>query len=230
MRDGFMTMPMPSRRRSTHFLAIVILLLTMCVGERLSAADYSGLWQTNWGALTLVQKGTQVTGSYPKNKGKVLGTVGEDGILLGSWTQTENQRGGQLRFVLSGDGSSFAGQWSYGDGKWEEEKWNGQRAAQPLEAPAVADFAGKWKTEWSAGPLTLRMNQKGNQVAGTYDFQGGTLQGAIDGKILEGTWKQKDGAKGFFRFTLTPDGEGFMGSWWQTGRKPGAWNGIRILE
>ena len=93
----------------------------------------------------------------------------------------------------------------------------------------TADFSGKWETVWDGGSQTtsLTIEQSGSKVSGKYTYQGGKISGVVRGSVLTGSWWQKDGASGEYRFVLSADGRSFKGQWkngkskaWQ-----GTWNG-----
>jgi hypothetical protein len=91
----------------------------------------SGTWKTSFGLMTLTQTGSQVTGSYPHDSGKIEGTL-EGNVLRGSWSESPSYKppkdAGDLEFTFSEDGRNFTGTWRYGsqkqswDGKWTGEK------------------------------------------------------------------------------------------------------------
>ena len=92
--------------------------------------SWAGRWETNWGALTLTQSGTTVTGSYTHDGGKITGTVSGT-TLTGTWSEGPTFAGpndaGPLVFKLGADGKSFSGLWNY-EGKTPDKSWNGTRA------------------------------------------------------------------------------------------------------
>lgn len=84
--------------------------------------SFTGTWNTNWGAMNLIQTGTEVTGSYEHDNGKFTGTV-EGRIVKGTWSEapgyTPPDDAGDAEFTLSDDCRSFAGNWRYGiTGSW----------------------------------------------------------------------------------------------------------------
>lgn len=90
--------------------------------------DVSGVWDSDYGTLTLKQRGQEVTGTYEyledddtKVRGTVRGTLNKR-TLNGTWYEAEDSGEMQLRF--SEDGLSFRGEWQEEDGSGE---WNGER-------------------------------------------------------------------------------------------------------
>lgn len=92
-----------------------------------SAGSFGGTWTTNWGDMTLSQSGSQVSGSYSHSQGSLSGTV-SGSVLRFRWYQKGNGNKGSGRFVLSSDGRSFSGSWSYTDDPDKNGRsWTGSR-------------------------------------------------------------------------------------------------------
>ena len=93
-------------------------------------------------------------------------------------------------------------------------------------------WSGEWDTEqW--GKMTLQQN--GNKVTGSYEWDGGKIAGTVSGNMLKGTWSesptyQPENDAGDFEFTLSPDGNSFTGRWryGSGGDWDGDWDGERI--
>ncbi len=94
-------------------------------------------------------------------------------------------------------------------------------------APDLNTFDGVWFTDFGEMHLT----QQGNQVSGTYDYDGGKLTGTVTDSVLRFQWTQA-GGKGSGRFLLAADGKSFKGYWYR-GADPAladqVWNGTRSL-
>lgn len=86
-------------------------------------ADWSGSWATNFNAMTLVQKGNRVTGTYAYKGGRIEGTV-QGSVLKGKWFQSNGS--GSFEFRLAADGRSFKGRWGNGQ-TLTGGVWNGRR-------------------------------------------------------------------------------------------------------
>lgn len=85
---------------------------------------WSGAWSTNFGAMTLSQAGSQVTGRYDYRGGRIEGRL--DGrVLRGTWIQ-DNARG-HFVFRLAADGRSFQGRWGRGSADSDGGDWQGSR-------------------------------------------------------------------------------------------------------
>ena len=79
---------------------------------------------------------------------------------------------------------------------------------------AQASYAGVWHTDFGVMELEI----KGTRVTGTYGPNAGRLEGALNGKVMIGTWRQSapgsGGATwGTFELTFSADGQTFTCRW-----------------
>ena len=90
-------------------------------------------------------------------------------------------------------------------------------AATPTPTPTgmpSATWTGVWATNWG----NMELTQSDGSVTGTYVHDEGQIQGTVQGNKLIGTWSEypsyapPDDA-GEFEFTLSPDGNSFLGRW-----------------
>ncbi|MBV9470284.1 MAG: hypothetical protein JOZ57_13690, partial [Abitibacteriaceae bacterium] len=81
---------------------------------------------------------------------------------------------------------------------------------KPNGALDLNTFDGVWFTDFGEMHLT----QQGNQVSGTYDYDGGKLTGTVTDSVLRFQWTQT-GGKGSGRFLLAADGKSFNGYWYR---------------
>lgn len=87
--------------------------------------DWSGLWRTDYGNMTLTQVGDQITGTYESQEGKVNGTVNGN-VFSGTWKETDDE--GTFVFTLSSDERSFTGTWKETSPNPNSGgAWNGKR-------------------------------------------------------------------------------------------------------
>lgn len=92
----------------------------------------AGIWDTNFGQMTITQSGNRITGTYTHDNGKIEGTLKEN-ILTGKWSEAPSYRppndAGDFKFIFSQGFKSFEGYWRYGFGgkDWSGE-WHGNRA------------------------------------------------------------------------------------------------------
>ena len=79
--------------------------------------SWTGVWETTFGDLELVQEGSSVTGRYTHNQGRISGTVSGD-TLKGTWSEAPSYRpsedAGGVELVMSEGCGSFRGSWRYG--------------------------------------------------------------------------------------------------------------------
>jgi len=90
-------------------------------------AIWSGLWDSDWGTMQVMQSGNHVTATYPYEDGRITGTVSGN-TLTGTWSQSPSYQlpddAGDVVFTMSANGNSFTGTWRFGtntgtwDGTW----------------------------------------------------------------------------------------------------------------
>jgi hypothetical protein len=90
--------------------------------------DWTGVWNTDWGTMQFMQSGTNVSGTYTLDSGKIQGAM--TGIQLsGAWSKspsyTTPKDAGALQLNMSPLGDQFVGRWKYGACPWEGS-WNGK--------------------------------------------------------------------------------------------------------
>ena len=126
-------------------------------------------------------------------------------------------------------------------GDWSEEVITTLKIVpreEPPPEPVSPSSTANWSGQWDCGVWgVLTLTQSGNQVTGTYTYQGGILTATAtgdNGNTLVGTWSEdpthmppKDA--GDIEFTMSADGNSFTGQWrydssgaWQP------WNGQRV--
>jgi len=220
-----------------------------------ACAPFEGTWSSQsggWnGPITFRRSGNQVTGTYELQGSacSISGILSGD-VLEGEYSQPSyadpRYRRGRIRFVLSGDRQSYAGQWWDANGA-AGGTWNGQCQSPSSGSGSggvvsgtsggatndCAPFEGAWASQsgaWS-GPIIFR--RSGNQVTGSYELQGSacTVSGILSGDVLEGEYSQPSYPnprylRGRIRFVLAGDRRSFTGQWWDANGAPGGtWNG-----
>jgi hypothetical protein len=99
--------------------------------ENTSAQTISGVWETNWGDVTLQQNSANVTGHYVHDNGKIQGQLSTDGkTLTANWSEAPSYQppndAGKTVLTFSSDLKSFSGPWGYGatlnNGTWTSKK------------------------------------------------------------------------------------------------------------
>jgi hypothetical protein len=100
-----------------------------------------------------------------------------------------------------------------------------------LEKPSNCSWTGKWNTYF--GNMTLV--QTGNKVTGTYEADGGRINGNATGNRLLGNWSDAPdfsppAHSGNLEFNLSADCNSFSGRWryGSEGNWSDNWSGLRI--
>ncbi|MFC1967857.1 cohesin domain-containing protein [Chloroflexota bacterium] len=129
-------------------LALVLVTFSLPLASPLpvlGACDWSGTWDTNFGTMELVQSGSQVTGTYTHDGGRILGTVSGD-TLTGTWSEAPSYSppsdAGDFEFLISSDCGSFTAKWRYGNtGDWRAD-WTGTKVSAPTSNPPPTPAPG----------------------------------------------------------------------------------------
>ena len=102
--------------------------------------------------------------------------------------------------------------------------------ASPM-AVGACDWTGTWNTVWGSLSSQMHLQQTGNRVTGTYEWDNGKIEGLVSGNTLTGTWSEAPshsppGDAGDFEFTISPDCSSFTGRWrYGSAGGWGEWNG-----
>lgn len=88
-------------------------------------------------------------------------------------------------------------------------------------AAQMCSWMGTWHTEFAEPnetptKTTVMLDQVGDAVTGTYDFQNGHIVGHLaqnQPDRLNALWAQGDGEYGRLTFKMAPDCQSFAGSW-----------------
>jgi outer membrane protein OmpA-like peptidoglycan-associated protein len=130
-------------------------------------------------------------------------------------------KGRWLRLTVHGNHGS--------DSYSELFSFRGFGARPPAVAP-LGDVSGTYETTYSL----FHVRQQGTALAGCYEFDGGLLSGAIEGRLMRISWQESGGAddRGPAILVFAPDGRSFHGYWWRAGnekRNPdGDWLGKKV--
>ena len=84
--------------------------------------NWTGTWDTAYGALTLTQSGTTLTGTYGANK---LNATVTGSSANGKWSTASAS--GSLQFTMAAGCNAFTGTWGYGTASSGAGDWNGTR-------------------------------------------------------------------------------------------------------
>jgi outer membrane protein OmpA-like peptidoglycan-associated protein len=141
------------------------------------------------------------------------------------------------------DGQRFAaaktvsGRWvrltihsNHGSDSWTELfSFRGFGARLEIGAP-MENISGTYDTTYSK----FHVRQQGTSLSGCYEFDGGLLAGAIEGRLMKITWQESGGPddRGPAIMVFAPDGKSFRGYWWRVGNEKkapdGEWRGKKI--
>ncbi len=95
---------------------------------RSAAVDVTGVFESNWGAISLEQSGSRVWGTYECcGGGRIKGAI-RDGVLDYEWHQPGAS--GRGRWTVKRGGSELVGTWGVGASATSGGPWNLSRPAQ----------------------------------------------------------------------------------------------------
>ena len=188
--------------------------------------QWNGVWKIDMGMLTLVQSGSDVTGTFGEweDNYQLNGTV--NGNKLAGTIDYYGEPG-RFEFVISQNGSISG--WSRPDGyeDWEDSiEWAGVKLSDSFGSTGNA-WGGTWYTDF--GPMVLTQNSSG--IIGVYrpytDVPVFNIQGTASGNAFTGRIRERE-FTGEFRFNLESGGRSFTGQYRYTGEDEWTdWNGIK---
>ena len=156
---------------------IVLSILFFCslAAHPVSAAClWTGTWETNWGMMTVDQKGETIVGTYEHDNGRITGRV-VGNMIIGTWSEAPGynppDNAGDFQIVISDDCRSFDGKWKYGSrqGSWDGE-WYGHRTGggvPPLTPPGTPKALGSPEQTMIPTPqITVPPTQSGSFFSG----------------------------------------------------------------
>jgi outer membrane protein OmpA-like peptidoglycan-associated protein len=85
------------------------------------------------------------------------------------------------------------------------------------------DVSGIYATNYGL----MRLEQRGREVVGCYDFDNGTLRGSTDGRVIRFEWREDGDQHGTAVMVLSPTAGALNGLWWEEGSYRGLWQGPR---
>jgi hypothetical protein len=89
---------------------------------------FAGTWDSNWGRITLHQRGSHVHGTYEGFRNGSISGSAEGDLLLFNWTQTESRQWGRGYFKMSPDGGHLEGRWGYNKNRTNGGRWWANRS------------------------------------------------------------------------------------------------------
>lgn len=102
--------------------------------------------------------------------------------------------------------------------------------AKPDSGAPLENISGTFQTNYS----NFHVRQQGTALTGCYEFDGGLLTGAIEGRLMKITWQESGGPddRGPAVMVFAPDGKSFRGYWWhqrnEKNAPDGNWDGKKI--
>lgn len=100
---------------------------------------------------------------------------------------------------------------------------------RPPFAGIPEGISGTYATDYH----DFHVRQQGTALVGCYEWDFGVLNGAIEGRVMKITWREREdgSSEGPAVMVFTPDGKAFRGYWWHSGTEAnlpnGEWNGAK---
>ncbi len=102
-------------------LGLTIIALLACQRNAGKQRDFSGMWDTPFGYMLIVQEGSRARGKYRSDLGSLEGRIKGDTLYF-KWKDPDGK--GDGFFVLSADGKALDGAYRReGDTEWEGSWW-----------------------------------------------------------------------------------------------------------
>jgi len=133
-------------KKSFLYLTLLGLFALGLLATNATAQDcnYSGVYDTNWGEMTITHSGSSITGDYTWDSGRIDGTL-DGNTLKGGWSESPTYAGptdaGPIEFYFGDDCASFTGVWAYEstksgwDGDWAGGGSKVRELPPPVEVP-----------------------------------------------------------------------------------------------
>lgn len=107
--------------------------------ETPASPGFAGVWDSNFGRVTLRVSGNRVTGDYPHDSGRIDTILSDDGrTLTGTWSEAPTYQppkdAGRMELTLSPNGQGFTGKWGYGDDS-NYDRWTATRVVDASTEP-----------------------------------------------------------------------------------------------
>jgi hypothetical protein len=116
-------------KRTLLVAAAAGLMLAAVPAVGAPVCSWTGAWESNWGRMDLAQSGDNVSGSYVRQSGKMVGRVSGN-VLSGKWSEAPTYKPpkdeGDYEFTMVTGCGAFDGRWRYvGESRWRP--WTGKR-------------------------------------------------------------------------------------------------------
>lgn len=93
-----------------------------------AGASFAGIWDSNWGRITLQQRGSHVHGTFQGFRNGSVSGQREGNVFRFKWTQVESRQFGRGYLQMSPDGQRLEGRWGYKKNYVDGGRWWATRA------------------------------------------------------------------------------------------------------
>jgi outer membrane protein OmpA-like peptidoglycan-associated protein len=156
--------------------------------------------------------------------------TGFETVLHVALANKTDRQGFQAAKAVSGRWVRLTVHSNYGSESWTELFSFRGYGVKPASAATVANISGTYDSSYSK----FHVRQQGTALAGCYEFDGGLLSGAIEGRLMKIAWQEAGGPddRGPAIMVFAADGKSFRGYWWHLNREKnapdGEWEGKKI--
>ena len=106
--------------------ALVAAICVLAIGTVFAAVSFAGTWNSDFGAMTVTQTGTAISGTYAGTEpGTFAGTIAGNKVSI-TWTAKTGEKGKAV-LTISADGKAFTGTWGYAASETDGGAWNGKK-------------------------------------------------------------------------------------------------------
>jgi outer membrane protein OmpA-like peptidoglycan-associated protein len=156
--------------------------------------------------------------------------AGFETILKATLANKADRQGFKAAKAVNGRWVRLTIHGNYGSESWTELfAFRGYGAKPEVPAP-LGNISGTYDSSYSK----FHVRQQGTALVGCYEFDGGLLNGAIEGRLMKISWQESGGAddRGPAVMVFAADGKSFRGYWWAAGhekqRPDGSWEGKKL--
>jgi outer membrane protein OmpA-like peptidoglycan-associated protein len=156
--------------------------------------------------------------------------TGFETVLKASLANQTDRQGFKSAKAVSGRWVRLTIHSNYGSESWTELLSFRGYGAKPASGAPLVNISGTYDSSYSK----FHVRQQGTALVGCYEFDGGLLNGAIEGRLMKITWQESGGEsdRGPAVMVFAADGKSFRGYWWRVGnekRAPdGDWEGKKL--
>jgi hypothetical protein len=122
---------------------------------QITVTNIAGIYNTDFGKMTLIQTGDKLTGNYEGGNGTLNGKI-EGNRFTGTWKNSSNSRTGNFEFIFNSYFSAFTGKYGY-NSDTPGRKWNGTKTkssssatvVSPVQTELPINIIGSWSSNGS---------------------------------------------------------------------------------